>query len=172
MKKISVQFHATSIDIHDFVAEMIGKGLHACGIKVYPSFEIVLDITKMTPVETNDLYMIFISKSNIPMADNYKEFISKQDNNIGITVGKERDGKLFESIIWMYSESEIDSDLKKCINSFKKKLNRGAWLKNPFDDNKKYFKNHLYSDNAKRAFESGVTICPIAGWNTYELTDK
>lgn len=170
MKKTSVQFHATSIDIHNFVAEMIDKGLYTCGIKIYPVFEIFLDITMMTPMEINELDMIFMSKSNIPIADNYNEFIAKQDNNIGITVGKECDGKLFESTMWMYSESEIDSDLLKCINSFKKKMNRGAWLKSPYSDTKKYFKNHLYTENAKKAFENGITICPIAGWNTYELT--
>lgn len=172
MKKTSFQFHATSVDIHSFVVEMIGKGFFTSGIKTYPVFEIFLDITMMTPKEINDLDMIFISKSKITIVDNYKEFIAKQDNNIGITVGKERDGKLFESTMWIYSESEIDSDLMKYIKNFKKKLNRGAWLKSPFSNQRKYFKNHMYTTNAKIAFENGIIICPIAGWNTYELTDN
>lgn len=172
MKKYSIQFHATSVDILEFLDEMIKSGYNVCGVTLHPNFEILLEIKKSNPTDINCLDVIIISKTKVKTADNYNDFITKQDNNIGITLGKERDGKLFESIMWIYSECKIDTELKKAMNNFKNKMNRGAWVKDPYSNIKKYYKNHLYTNNAKLAYENGVTICPLAGWNTYELTNE
>ena len=170
--KTSIQFHATNFDFFEFVSEMKNKDYKICGIKLFPGFELKMDFKELKPIDINDMDMIFISKSNIPIADNYKEFIAKQDGNLGITVGKESDGKLLESAMWMFTESEFDPDLKKIMTAFKKRMIRGAWLKSPINNTKTYFKNHLYTLNAKLAYENGVTICPIAGWNVYELKNE
>lgn len=29
-----------------------------------------------------------------------------------------------------------------------------------------------YTINAKKAYEKGMEICPVAGWNIYELIDE
>ena len=30
----------------------------------------------------------------------------------------------------------------------------------------------MYTDNAKMLYENGITICPVADWNEYELTGE
>ncbi|MBQ3891651.1 MAG: hypothetical protein II740_09945, partial [Lachnospiraceae bacterium] len=97
------------------------------------------------------------------------DFLKNLDNKLGITIGKETEEKLLESSMWVWAEREIDSDLRRIINSFKKIMNRGAWVIGPNDSSKKYYKNHMYTNNAKTAYENGILICPLAGWNHYEF---
>ena len=167
--KTRIQFHATSVDIFNYISEMMNKGFKTCGIKLFPDFEILMDFKELKPTDINDLDIIIISKVYIQTADNYKEFIAKQEGNLGISVGKEKDGKLFESSMWMFTENDFDPDLKKSMMAFKKIMIRGAYVRNPYRNTKQYYKNHLYTPKAKRAFEKVVTICPIAGCNVYEL---
>ena len=170
--KTSIQFHATNFDFFEFVSEMKNKGYKICGIKLFPFFEITMFNKEFKPIDISDSDMIIMSKADIQTADTYNEFIAMQDGNLGITVGKESDGKLLESAMWMFTENDFDPDLKKVMTAFKKRMIRGAWLKSPFNNTKTYFKNHLYTLNAKLAYENGVTICPIAGWNVYELKNE
>ncbi len=170
--KTSIQFHATSVDVFDFIQEMMNKGFKVCGVRMFPDFKIIGDFKELRPADINDIDMIIISKVDIHTADNYKEFIAKQEGNMGISVGKEKDGKLFESAMWMFTENEFDPDLKKAMTAFKKKLIRGAYMMDSYGNTKKYDKEHLYTLNAKLAYENGVTICPIAGWNVYVLDEQ
>ena len=72
----------------------------------------------------------------------------------------------------IWSELEIDPDFKKTITSFKKKMNKGAWVINPYNNARKYYKNHMYTNNARLAYEKGIKILPVAGWNLYELKNE
>ncbi len=169
MKKISIQFHATCLDFSEFIIEMRKKEYIVYGLIFFPQFEIVefTKIIKSTDIEKYN--MLIISKSELQKEENYNTFIKKQDNNLGITIGNGPDDGLYESAMWIWSESEIDPDFKKIINSFKKKMNRGAWILNPYNNAKDYYKNHMYTDNAKLAYQQGVKIRPIAGCTLYEL---
>ena len=172
MKKMVIQFHATHDDLLRFVLEMIKNGWKIGGIILFPEFSIKCVTEDLNASDINDFDMIIISKKLIQTADSYEDFINNQDNNLGITVGKEKDDKLFETSMWTYTELEIDPDWKKMINLIKKRMNRGAWVINPYNKNRKFDKSHMYTDDAKMAYEKGVKICPIAGWNIYELTNE
>lgn len=172
MKRINIQFHATNADIFDFVLMMLNKDYKACGIRMFPKFEITLITKELNLQEINTFDMIIISKTNIQTATCYRDFISMQNNNIGITVGKESNGKLFESSLWVFSEKDIDLAWKREINELKKKMIKGAWVNVPNTNKRFFYKNHLYTNNAKLAYESGTIICPMAGWNTYDLVKE
>ena len=158
MKSINAQFHAANSDLLKFILEMKNKNFYVCGIKLF-DFEIV-NIT-------DDLNEKAV---NFTKADTYEDFLKAQVNNLQLSIGKEKDGKLFESSLSVTAVDEIDPDWKKIINKLKRSMNRGAWVKNPKTGTREYYKNHMYTDNAKQLYENGITICPIAGWNEYELT--
>lgn len=168
MKKTNIQFHATHIDIFDLVTEMNNK-FKIGGIVLFPKFEMIKFRPNFDPSDIGKLDMIVISKFDIPDEDSYRSFMKKVDNSLLITIGKETDEKLYESSIGIWSETEIDPDFKKVITSFKKKLNKGAWVLNPNNNARKYYKTHMYTNNAKLAYEKGIKILPVAGWNLYEL---
>lgn len=174
MSKISLQFHATIKDIYEFVNNLLQKETYynVCGVILNPNFELE-DISIASGINDFKRYdMIIISKEKIIYGDDYNEFICKQDNNLGITIGCKVGDVLKESTIWTNAENEISKDWKKIINAYKKSLLKGAWVVNPSTKAKVYYKDHKYTVNAKLAYEEGIKICPIAGWNIYELSNE
>lgn len=173
MSSTSLQFHATTDDIYKFVIELLGNSQYnACGIILSPKFKII-EFDKLCDFHAFEKFeMIFISKEQINFYENYKDFSENQDNNIGILLGYNDADTIKESSMWIKSEDVIDKDFKKCINRFKNNLINGAWIVNPYTGDKAYYKNHKYTINAKKAYESGIKICPIAGWNIYELVSE
>ena len=75
-----------------------------------------------------------------------------------------------EMIMWISSEIDIDADFKKIINKFKGSMHRGAWGIGPGPNAKKvFYKNHLYTERAKIAYEKGIKLCAYGGWTYFEL---
>ena len=112
MKSIQAQFHAANADLLKFILEMISKDYYVCGIKLF-DFEIVNVTDDLNEKDINGLDMVFISKNAIPQAETYNDFVKSQDNNLRISIGKEKDGKLFESGLSVTAGDEIDPDWKK-----------------------------------------------------------
>lgn len=160
------------MDIFEFVNDLLRHEIYnACGVIITPSlkFENISIVSCINDFKKYD--MIIVGKEKIIYCDNYKEFICKQNNNLGITVGYNGGDILKESIMWINAENEIDKDWKRIINKYKKSLLKGAWVVNPNTNAKSYYKNHMYTVNAKLAYEKGIKMCPVAGWNIYELTN-
>ena len=169
MKSMQTQFHAANSDLLKFILEMISKKYYVCGIRLF-DFEIVNISDDLNEKAVNEFDMVFVSKNAFTKADTYEDFVKAQDNNLQLSIGKEKDGKLFESSLSVTAVDEIDPDWKKIINKLKRSMNRGAWVKNPKTGAREYYKKHMYTDNAKKLYENGIAICPVAGWNEYELT--
>ncbi len=170
MSKINFQFHATTKDISEFVFNTLNNQQYiACGVILFPSFELENISVDSNITDFNRYDMIVISKEKIFFCDNFREFISKQDNNLGITIGHEEENKLTESSMWVYSNTLIDQAWKRIINKYKKSMLKGAWVVNPITKKKSFYKNHRYTIGAKEAYEKGIIIKPLAGWNQYIL---
>lgn len=172
MKRINIQFHATTDDFVNLINEMLTNTYKVWGGISFPEFEVIKITNKVTRDELGKFDMLIVSKCELQETDDRKQFLKMQDNNLGITVGKESEDKLFESCMWIWSESDIDKEFKQIINAFKKKMNKGAWVFNTRNNAREYYDKHLYTDRAKLAYENGIEIHPIAGWNLYELKSK
>lgn len=171
MKKKNIQFHATIEDIYDFILSFYDNRYTICGVAFSPNFEI--EYLSKELINIKKYHCIVISKKEIHTAKNNYEFMKMQDNNLIIEIGKIDNEMIKESAISVFSETEIDTEWKKIISTFKKSMLRGAWVVNPNPNGGKvYYKNHLYTENAKNAYENGIKICPICGWNVYELSDE
>ena len=169
MKRTSVQFYATNEELYRGVMDILHNKYKVYGVIDFPCF-VVTELTEELDKRTFAEYRTIIaSKNDIKLADSYNELISLQDNNFGIRIGKETDTELFESIIWVSSVNDIDSEWKKIISSIKKKTNKGAWASDPYGGDSVFYKNVLYSDGAKKAYENGIKIRPIAGWTIIDF---
>lgn len=173
MSKTNLQFHAMPDDICKFINTMLhDKQYSACGMILFPDFEAKSITGELTIDDLARYDMVVISTREIRYSDNYRDFMQRQDNNLGITIGHQADNKLNESSMWVFSEREIAQIWKKIIGSFKNNLLKGAWVVDPVSGDRSYYKNIRYTENAKKAYENGMEICPVAGWNRYELTGE
>lgn len=173
MKTMNMQFHATIEDIHELILSIINNYKYKiCGIRYFPNFTIenIADNLEITDIKKYDY--IVLSKNSIPIANNNYDFMKMQNNNLIIDIGTSDNGEIRESAISVFSETEIDSEWKRVINNYKKSLLKGAWVVNPNTNARAYYKYHRYTINAKKAYENGTPICPIAGWNKYELVSE
>ena len=169
MKNKQIQFHATCDDLLELIKGINEKYI-VYKVVLFPKFEVTIIGKKLNKMDIREADMIVISKSKLKKSETYNSFIKMQDNNLIITIGKETNDKLCESSMCIWTEGEIDTDFIKIIKDFKKQMIRGAWVLNPNYNVKKFYKNHLYTSRAQTLYENGVKICPVAGWNIYELT--
>ncbi len=170
MSKTNLQFHAMPEDICKFINTLLqDKQYTACGVFLFPDFAAKSITDELTIDDIAKYDMVVILTQEIQYSDNYRDFIRCQDNNLGITIGHEADGKLEESSMWVFAEHEIVQVWKTIIGRFKRSLLKGAWVVNPTSGDRGFYKDIRFTVNAKRAYENGMEICPIAGWNRYEL---
>lgn len=173
VSKTNLQFHAMPEDIYKFIKKLLQEKCYSvCGVILFPDFVAKSIEDELTIDDFTKYDMVVISTQEIQYADNYRDFMRCQNNNLGVTIGHEVDNKLKESIMWVFAEHEIAQAWKTIIGRFKRNLLKGAWVVNPISGEKDYYKNHRYIINAKKAYEKGMEICPIAGWNKYELIDE
>lgn len=177
MAKTGLQFYATTGDIHEFILEICeNNNYKICGVILFPNYTVKnVDIKSIKEgVESIKGYdFIVISKNDIKIADNNFKFMQFQDNNLVIEIGKNNDKEIIESLISVVSEIEIDSDWKKAINKYRKNLLKGAWVVNPQNNTRVFYKDMKYTANAKNAYENGVRISPFFGCiNFCELVNE
>ena len=168
MKKINFQFHATYEDFVNFIKE-IDSSNNIYGVTRFPYSISKLRLDEVSSSTINRYDLLIVTKHNFEGFDNYKTLINNQDNNLVISRGFSDNTKLVESAIWIYSEGKIELEFKQYITNFKKSMLQGAWVVNPILNTKEFYKNCRYTNNAKKSYENGIKICPIAGTNYYEL---
>lgn len=169
MEKLSVQYHGTSTDLCIFLRNLPDK-YTVLGINIFPEFRFTNITKELTHLSVKGFDLISITRSTDFNYENYSDFSSKQDNNMCIEVGLETSEMLVESRMMVWAYDKIDVEWKRIITMYKKQLNKGAWIVTP-DGKRKYLKNHLYTSDAKATYELGVKICPLVGWNHYELNN-
>jgi len=175
MPKNNVQFHANPTEtislIKDFAKEY---NLHIVIIELYPSFIVNLlndvgDIENVSICLTNR-FCLYINKPDTT-ANSYLDFLDRNPDCLSVTVGKFTDNQLEESLLATQTEdSEYLKIWKKVLKKFTSVTLSGAWVVNPNNGTKVFYKQHRYTEGAKKLFDDGVKIIPVAGWNYYILS--
>lgn len=169
MRKIGVQFHVTIQEIVSFLNEIVrGNALKCYGYNFFSEPK-VMEITTFSQEEIKKYDEVRISRTGKDLS-NSEEGLGSRDGDLVIHLGKDDGQELVESAMGVVTEAEIDLLWEKIINRFKRKLLKGAYVVTP-SGMKKYYPNLRYSVGAKEAYEKGVIIKPIAGWNHYELRE-
>ncbi len=116
---------------------------------------------------------IIVCKSRIEISikEQYNKYLNEKRGDLIIFIGKDDETELVESSMGACSSDNIDVFWKKVIAQFKRKLLKGAYVVTPSGCSR-YYPKHWYTIGAKEAYERGVVIKPIAGWNRYLLKEE
>lgn len=172
MNKISFQFHACQEELAMFILNIAEKfNLAIVLIDLFPDFR--CRVGNYESLIFNDILNsreVFLMKGlPVTNCDDYLEFMKSNNNFMNVLLGNEGEHILSESIISATGDDETMALWKKIIGCLKKTMLCGAWVCSADGRTKKYYKNHRYTACAKRKYDQGVQIRPIAGNITYEL---
>lgn len=173
MKQTCIQFHALNSEVESFIKEVAKKNdLRVYGVIYFPQYS-----AKELPVEESETWegcnLIIVCRNEINISDKklYDAYLQKKCGDLFITLGRDNDMELAESSMGAISDEEIDRLWKNMISRFSRRLLRGAYVVTPTGI-QAYYPKHGYTEGAKRAYERGVAIKPVAGWNLYRLEEQ
>jgi hypothetical protein len=112
----------------------------------------------------SDNVYLFQSRPVLGADSDYK-FTGDNPGALYILVGTDNEIMLRESSISTISDDETVAFWKKVVKPFKQSMLKGAWVINPFNGAKGFYKNLYYTYQAKAAYDSGVKITPYGGSN-------
>lgn len=170
MAQTGIQFHARKSEIIDFVQEIVEKNdLRVYGISIFPKYE-SKEISSFDYDKCKNFEEIIVCKNKLNIEDEkqYGEYLDQKKGDLFIDLGKDDGVELVESSMGVLAKDSIDILWKKIITLFKKRLLKGAYVATP-QGYKKYYPKHWYTVGAKEAYEKGIVIKPIGGWNYYML---
>lgn len=170
MRQTNLQFHARRNEIINFIRNIVNENsLKAFGITLFPEYE-----AKEIFLSDREMYenykVIVVCKSWIDIGneERYNEYLNGKRGDLIIFLGKDDEAELGESSMGVLSIDNIDTFWKKVITQFKKELLKGAYVVSP-NGCSRYYPKHWYTQGAKDAYEKGIIIKPLAGWNCYLL---
>lgn len=178
MAKINFQFHA----INDEVIKVIKKSvlqynLYLVSIQLCPKFNCEI-IRKEEFNEKEDIIynsrmiLLYNYEPNVSVKD-YNDFLDKNNDSLIFEIGMQKEEELKESRISSITENKDTLKIwKDIVKRFKSTMLKGAWVVNPSNGAKEYYKNHCYTSSAKELFQKGIEILPYAGWSKYILNKE
>jgi hypothetical protein len=178
MAKIGTQFHAAPDEIINFIKECMKEyNFYVVIIQSFPQFAVQLtnpfdEVLNNIPTRKTFKVAFYTYKPDLE-ADNQMDFLEKNPNGLHFYLGKYYENQLLESSI---GSIVIDADTlkiwKKIIRKFKTNTFTGAWVVNPENGAKGYYKHHRYTLEAKKLYLEGVKILPFAGWDYFILSES
>ena len=168
-----IQFHAKKNEIIDFIRNVVNENhLKAFGVTIFPEYD-AKEIFLPGEEKFDNFNKIIVCKNQIEIGsrEQYNEYLNEKRGDLTILIGKDDETELVESSMGVFSSENIDAFWKKVIAQFKKKLLKGAYVVAPSGCSR-YYPKHWYTIGAKEAYERGVVIKPIAGWNQYLLKEE
>lgn len=175
MSKSGIAFHATKDELINIIDKCIYKyNLYIVCIKIFPEFECEMVRKEEFKEKFNSTKNIkFISlynyEPNVSVKE-YNDFLDTNKDGLLCYVGEQKIDSLKESYISTITDDVYTLKIwKSIIRSIKRSMIKGAWVANPYNSARKYHKDINYTVGAKKLFEEGVKILPVAGWNFYIL---
>lgn len=175
MAKTNFQFHACRAETANFILDCSQKfNLTIVLIDLFPIFKYRVGTCKDFAVEDilNSREVMLMKKAPAIGVTHYLQFMQSNDDFMNILLGDENEQILSESVISAVGNKEALVLWKKIIGQLKKTMLRGAWVYSADGKSKNYYCNHRYTELAKRKYEQGCKICPVAGNTKYELKSE
>jgi hypothetical protein len=178
MGYINFQFHATKKEITEYLKECTKMyELFMVCIQLFPMYtcEVLnkneLEYNSMV-IDNSQVICLFHYKP-ITSPKKYIDFIKMNSESLIFTIGQQDDNFIKETLITANAKNDvIMKNWKRILSDFKKNMLKGAWVVNPQNGAKEYYKNHRYTYLAKKAFEDGIEIKAFAGWCIYLLCEE
>lgn len=170
---MNIQFHAKKREIIKFIRNIVDENkVKAFGIVLFPEYEAeeIINFDNQKVLKYNFIILCH-DKIEIDNSKNFDKYLKQVNGDLIISLGKDDEVELVESSMGVVYNDNIDLLWKRIINKFKKNLIRGAFVVTP-NGKSGYYPKHGYTIGAKEAYERGVIIKPIAGWNHYFLKNQ
>jgi hypothetical protein len=175
MAKINVQFHGLPKELIEFAETCaIEHKLFSVGMVFSPNFKAtkIEDYSSLQDTENIDRICLSITKPDLS-AKSVLEFSKKNPDCLSVTIGKYENEGLVESGIGAQTDNKDALKIwRKIVKKLKELTLEGAWVVNPHNNAKEFYKSHRYTEAAKKVADEGVTIKPLAGWNYFILEPK
>lgn len=172
MAKINLQFHCLPKELIEFAeACAIEHKLFCVGMIFFPDFKTtkIENYGSLQDVETFDRICLCVTEPDL-LAKSALEFSRKNPDCLSLSIGKHNNEGLGESGIGAQTDNnEALKIWRKIAKKWKNITLLGAWVVSPHTCAKSFYKNHRYTEAAKKLSDEGVTIKPIAGWNYFVL---
>lgn len=178
MGKINLEFHSIGDEIINVIKNSVLQyDLYVVSIQLFPKFTCELirkeDINEKNKVISNSIMIVLYNYEPNLFIEDYNVFLDENTDGIIFELGVLDDEKLKESRISSITENKDTLKIwKDIVKRFKNTMLKGAWVINPNNGAKEYYKNHCYTLLAKELFQKGVKIMPYAGWNEYILNEE
>lgn len=172
MAKIGFQFHSDVCETAKYIIDIVKENdLKVAIVQNYPDFEYsIVDSCKIEldmVIKAQEILLFVLQPKQIK--DNYLEFIRTNEGCLSIRFGIQNDTMLRESIIGGIAENDSLAFWRKIISKYKKTMYKGAWILDENSGVKRYYKDHRYSQGAKKMYGNGISIYAIAGNCKYVL---
>ena len=94
-----------------------------------------------------------------------------EENSLFVHTNIAPDGCIRESSAGLKGEGPEFDYWKKRLARLRRTFRKGAWLFSPYSDVGTYLKSQYYTDGARAAYDRGVKLMALAGWNYYRLEE-
>lgn len=175
MAKINLQFHGLPEEMIKFAEECaIEYKLFSVEIAFSPDFKanLINDYGSLQDVEKINRICLCITEPDCSVKS-VLEFSKKNPDCLSLSIGKHDDEGLVESVLGAQTENKNALKVwRKIVKQLKATTLEGAWVVNPHTNAKEFYKNHRYTEAAKKVADEGVAIKPFAGWNYFILGEN
>lgn len=175
MKKIMIQFHATTEELVEYVDLIRSEFGLVVTLMVLNPFsvkkvegELLVDVFGIN----DNIRIIFTSKEPSMGASSPNNFYDLNPGTIGLHIGRFTEQGLEESALaFMSDDKEKAATAKKIASRLKKITKAGAIAVNPVNGAEANARSHRYTVGAKSMYDDGVKMLPVAGNSFFKLSD-
>ncbi|KZN66403.1 hypothetical protein [Pseudoalteromonas luteoviolacea] len=178
MKSISIQFHATTEEIFNFVASVSSElGLIITMMILKPfnleRVEGEFSLCNLNAkLEEGDLRLVLNTNSPCLESKSPNSFLDENPGSIVIDIGSLSSLGLQESALSFISDEKAKISVANKVASRLKNITKtGAVAVNPVNGAEAKIRSHRFTEGAKLKYDEGIKILPVAGNSLYKLSD-
>ncbi|GGJ05859.1 hypothetical protein GCM10007978_49310 [Shewanella hanedai] len=176
MKSISIQFHATSEELLNFVISVSSELKLVVTMMTLKPFNLTIVEGKLElsefldKLKVGDLRLVLSTATPCIEFTSPNNFLDANSGSILIDIGPLSDLGLEESALSFISSEKDKISIANNVSSKLKRITKaGAIAVNPINGAEAKIRTHRYTQGAKVMADNGVKILPIAGNSFYKL---
>jgi len=178
MKSISIQFHATTEELLNFIVSASSELGLIMTMMILRPFNLKIVEGGLTHSELasklkeGDLRLVLSTNSPSIDSTSPNSFLDKNPGSIVLDFGRLSDLGLGESALSFISDEKDKISIANKVASRLKKITKtGVIAVSPINGAEVKIPSHRYTEGAKLGYDEGIKILPIAGNNLYKLPD-
>lgn len=178
MKSISIQFHATTEELVNFIVSVSSELGLIITMMILKPFNLKVIEGNLTlsdlasKLKEGDLRLVLNVGRPCIESTSPNRFLDENPGSIVLDIGSLSALGLKESALsFMSDEKDKISIANKVASQLKKITRTGAVAVNPVNGAEAKIRSHRFTEGAKLKYDEGIKILPVAGNSLYKLSD-